>query len=169
MSPHRTRSLHFDMSHSISLLLTLVVIMSSNQGCSQPETPAGNDTRPAVASGAWFDSVRWEHRLLIFNGEDENATRQKALALDSQTGYLERNLLVIHLEEDTATVVVGETAAIPESELFRKRFAMPDDAFEVVLVGKDGGVKERRKAVFETEELFGIIDAMPMRMREMRR
>ena len=156
------------MSHSIPLLLTLVVIMSSNQGCSHPETPAGNDTTTTVASGAWFDSVRWEHRLLIFSGEDENATRQKALALDSRTGHLERNLLVIHLEDDTATVIVGETTALPESELFRKRFAMPDDAFEVVLVGKDGGVKERRKAVFETEELFGIIDAMPMRMREMR-
>lgn len=156
------------MSHSIPLLLTLVVIMSSNQGCSHPENPAENDTTPAVVSGAWFDSVRWEHRLLIFSGEDENATRQKALALDSRTGHLERNLLVIHLEEDTATVVVGETSALPESELFRQRFAMPDDAFEVVLVGKDGGVKERRKTVFETQELFGIIDAMPMRMREMR-
>ena len=156
------------MSHSIPLLLTLVVIMSSNQGCSHPEPPAGDDSTPALASGAWFDSVRWEHRLLIFSGEDEHATRQRALALDSQAGYLERNLLVIHLGEDSATVVVGETSAIPESELFRKRFAMPDDAFEVVLVGKDGGAKERRTTVFETQELFGIIDAMPMRMREMR-
>ena len=156
------------MSHSIPLLLTLVVIMSSNQGCSHPDPTTEDDTTPAVVSGAWFDSVRWQNRLVVFSGEDENATRQKALALDSRAGHLERNLLVIHLEEDTATVVVGETTALPESELFRQRFAMPDGAFEVVLVGKDGGVKERRKTVFETQELFGIIDAMPMRMREMR-
>ena len=168
MNHHHPRRLHFSMRHPIPLLLTLVVFMSSNQGCSHPETPADDDAAPAVVSGAWFDSVRWENRLLVFSGEDENAVRQKVLALDSRTGHLERNLLVIHLEDDTATLVVGETAALPESELFRKRFAMPDDAFEVVLVGKDGGVKERRRTVFETEELFGIIDAMPMRMREMR-
>ena len=168
MNPDPPGSLHFDKSHSIPILLTLAVIMSSNQGCSQPEKPAKDETTPAVASGAWFDSVQWENRLLVFSGEDENTTRQKALALDSQAGHLERNLLVIHLEEDSATVVVGETSVLPESELFRQRFAMPDDAFEVVLVGKDGGVKERRKTVFETQELFGIIDAMPMRMREMR-
>ena len=35
-------------------------------------------------------------------------------------------------------------------------------------VGKDGRVKERRNEVFPTAELFDIIDAMPMRMREMR-
>ena len=36
-----------------------------------------------------------------------------------------------------------------------------------LLVGKDGGIKERRTEKFEIEELFAIIDAMPMRIREM--
>ena len=149
-------------------ILTLVALMNSNQGCSHPQTPSDDD-REALSSDAWFESVRWKHRLLVVEGDGDASDRQATLALDSKDGFLERDLIVIRLLEDKATVLVGETAMLPESELFRRRFAISGDAFEVVLIGKDGGVKERRRTVFETEELFGIIDAMPMRMREMRR
>ena len=148
--------------------LTLVALMNSNQGCSPPQTPSDDD-RDAMTSDAWFESVRWKHRLLVVGGDDDACDRQTELALESKDGFLERDLIVVRLLEDNAAMVVGETAVLPESELFRRRFAISDEAFEVVLIGKDGGVKERRRTVFETEELFGIIDAMPMRIREMRR
>ena len=41
-------------------------------------------------------------------------------------------------------------------------------AFEVVLVGKDGGEKLRSAVPIEPERLFETIDAMPMRRQEMR-
>jgi hypothetical protein len=46
-----------------------------------------------------------------------------------------------------------------------------DDAqgFGVYLVGKDGGIKIAQTHVLRTDELFGLIDSMPMRQREMRR
>jgi len=37
----------------------------------------------------------------------------------------------------------------------------------VVLVGKDGGEKLRRGAAVDIDEIFSVIDAMPMRQREM--
>ena len=46
---------------------------------------------------------------------------------------------------------------------------LPADRFGVALVGKDGGVKLRRRHPISTDELFRIIDAMPMRREEMRR
>ena len=39
----------------------------------------------------------------------------------------------------------------------------------MVLVGKDGRVKRRRDEPMPPEELWAIIDAMPMRQDEMRR
>ena len=39
--------------------------------------------------------------------------------------------------------------------------------FKLVLVGKDGGVKLEKDAVLQPEELFAVIDRMPMRQREM--
>ena len=143
--------------------------MSSSQGCSQPEPHPEDEPTRQLVSSEWFDSVRWQNRLLVFGGEGDDIERQKTLVIEARDGYLERDLLVIHLSDDNATLIVGESGALPEAELFRQRFAMSAEAFEVVLVGKDGGAKERRKAAFETENLFGIIDAMPMRMREMRR
>jgi hypothetical protein len=36
------------------------------------------------------------------------------------------------------------------------------------LVGKDGGIKLKRGDQVDLREIFGLIDSMPMRQREMR-
>ena len=41
-----------------------------------------------------------------------------------------------------------------------------DTAFEVILIGLDGGEKLRQTKVLETDKLFAIIDGMPMRRSE---
>lgn len=41
-------------------------------------------------------------------------------------------------------------------------------SFSVVLIGKNGGEKLRRATPLSPEELFAIVDAMPMRRAEMR-
>lgn len=38
----------------------------------------------------------------------------------------------------------------------------------VILIGKDGGVKLRKKFIVEPEEIFELIDQMPMRRAEMK-
>ena len=53
-------------------------------------------------------------------------------------------------------------------ERLRRGFAPSAEPFAVVLVGKDTGVKMRRREPVAAGELFSIIDAMPMRRREMR-
>ena len=49
----------------------------------------------------------------------------------------------------------------------RLRAALAVDGFEVLLVGKDGGVKLRQETPLSVDDLFATIDAMPMRQREM--
>ena len=44
----------------------------------------------------------------------------------------------------------------------------PSSRFTVVLVGKDGTAKLREKRAVSSDDLFALIDAMPMRQREMR-
>jgi len=38
----------------------------------------------------------------------------------------------------------------------------------VILIGKDGELKLRKELPVELSEIFSVIDAMPMRQREMR-
>lgn len=56
----------------------------------------------------------------------------------------------------------GEAAAA------RDRFRVEPDTLAVLLVGKDGTVKHRSGEPVGPEEVFSLVDAMPMRRREMR-
>ena len=50
----------------------------------------------------------------------------------------------------------------------RKRSDISPKAFSLILVGKDGGIKLRKNDPVKLEEIFRLIDSMPMRQDEMR-
>jgi hypothetical protein len=50
----------------------------------------------------------------------------------------------------------------------RSRFQISREGFEILLIGKDGTVKLRSDKPVSSEDLFALIDSMPMRKREMR-
>jgi len=66
-------------------------------------------------------------------------------------------------ERDIQIIVVEK-----ESKLWRQ-YKIPSTDFTVLLIGKDGFEKHRTLQLLQTNELFGMIDAMPMRQSEMRR
>ena len=49
----------------------------------------------------------------------------------------------------------------------RQRFAPESSRLTVILVGKDGQEKKRWNRLVQPDEIFPVIDAMPMRQREM--
>lgn len=55
-----------------------------------------------------------------------------------------------------------------ESGDLRHRYGIGERDFAALLIGRDGGVKLRSKEPITAKELFGRIDEMPMRRREMR-
>ena len=95
---------------------------------------------PMMAAGD-LSPFQWEKRVLVIFGSVSNpAVSQQLAVLETEgDGLSDRDLLVLHM----------------------------GDGFEAVLVGKDGGVKLRRTAPVSATELFGTIDAMPMRQGEM--
>ena len=54
------------------------------------------------------------------------------------------------------------------ADYIRNRFSVPPNTFRLILVGKDGGIKLKRHDQASLEEVFELIDSMPMRQREMR-
>lgn len=98
---------------------------------------------------------KWENRIILIFGENQNKqllTKQKEVFDAEKKGLEERDLKVF---------VNPET-----KEMKRLR---NETGFEVILIGKDGSVKKRKTELMTTEELFAIIDSMPMRQSEMRR
>ena len=104
-----------------------------------------------------LDQYRWSHRpvLLFAPSEHDKAYRLQMKILDAaESGLAERDVLVL---SDILDVGRGK---------LRKTFQI--DGFEIILIGKDGGVKLRSKTPISVEDLFSVIDAMPMRRQEMR-
>ena len=129
---------------------------------------AGEPTTTTAPNDAWFDEVRWEHRLLVITGPDDRTAPQNEACRAARTGMIERELIVVDVSQEKIELIAGAREDVPDAASFRSRFDLPENDFQIVLVGKDGGVKERRNEQFEIDELFRIIDAMPMRVQEMR-
>ena len=138
-----------------------------------PGTPRGDarlqDPEPQKDSDQ-FEGARWSKRLLVLTAEGPEAAVQRSLVAAEQEGLEDRDLTVFVVGAEVE-VVAGNRATdpLPPAAAFRQRFDLPDRGFQVVLVGKDGGVKLRRDEPLVPRDLWAVIDAMPMRMREMRR
>ena len=104
-----------------------------------------------------LDQYRWTNRpvLLFAPSESDEAYRLQMKILEAdRSGLAERDILVLGDIGDLGSGQLRETLQI--------------DEFEIILIGKDGGVKLRSKMPISLEELFSLIDAMPMRRQEMR-
>ena len=108
-----------------------------------------------------LSEYRGKHRLLLIfarSAEDENSARQRALLEDRGAALDDRDLLTLTFFEDDR-----EGPAPP-----RREYGVGAGEFAAVLVGKDGGEKYRSGEPVHPEELFDLVDAMPMRRRELR-
>lgn len=87
--------------------------------------------------------------------EDPAYLRQAELLRNSEVAFAERDLRRTDL-------------LAPDGGDARERYGVGDGGFACVLVGKDGGVKYRFSEPVRPQELYALVDAMPMRRREMR-
>ncbi|MCK7592635.1 DUF4174 domain-containing protein [Pseudomarimonas salicorniae] len=121
----------------------------------------------APALGGPLADWRWQARLLLVFAPDAthpDLLRQRELVAGAAAGARERELLVIEVAGDEVTPAPGGTA--PAAADLRRHFSVPATDFAVLLVGKDGGVKQRAQSALEACALFARIDLMPMRRRE---
>ena len=165
------RALHDVLRITLGLLLVASILMAcgnKNMTTDQPNT----DSQPQFSkaqSNEWFGTARWQNRMLVFCGPAATTERQLAVMQAAQAEVLDRDMLIIDINGPMAAMHLGEAEPAPDSLYFTDRFELPTDgSFQVVLIGKDGLVKERRGDVFEVAEMVSIIDAMPMRRDEMR-
>ncbi len=112
-------------------------------------------TASLATSAQSLADCRWKTRIVLIFGEGNYAAianKQKEILLAQSKGLEERDLQIF---------------VNPEPRSMRE--LRSQTGFEVMLIGKDGGVKKRKTTLLTPEELFDIIDAMPMRQSEMRK
>jgi hypothetical protein len=80
---------------------------------------------------------------------------------------VERDLLIFSLFEQEPERLKDRSISVEAARDARARFDVASDSFAVLLSGKNGGVKLQRRQPVSPTDIFGLIDTMPMRQREM--
>lgn len=114
---------------------------------------------------------QWQNRIVVVFAPSENASlyqRQLSEIEAMGDGFAERDLVLFSV---FAADGQGPDVALSKEQVhfLRERYQASREDFVVILIGKDGGRKLRREgSVLEEQDLFPLIDSMPMRQREMR-
>jgi hypothetical protein len=110
---------------------------------------------------------QWEKRiLLIFSHKSTQSLleEQKKILKTYRNDVKDRDLLVFTIPYGKSTFTTASKNIKVKSSVFYETFNVEKDDFSVILIGKDGGEKHRKtNQIISKEELFKIIDAMPMR------
>lgn len=113
---------------------------------------------------------RWKDRLVLLLSDDlanpELRKQQQVLkGLKQELG--DRKIVVYTVTPQFLYTGLKEVKKNRNNTIYEK-YKKGEAAFQVVLLGLDGGVKLRENRVVKPEELFGLIDRMPMRRAELR-
>ena len=114
----------------------------------------------------WIESHHWKHRLVVISGSEEPVIEQRSRFLELEDHVLERDLLIltiIHPPTDE-----DQDPNVPDPGSLAAHLGISSSTFQVLLVGKDGEVKEHRFEQVKPQEFFSCIDVMPMRLAEMK-
>ena len=123
-------------------------------------------TVAGAAAAQTLHDLQWAKRILIVFASSENSQllEQRERLLAHESALAERDMLVFAvLGNGSLQPIYGEPPA-EKADALRNAYGVSAKAdFAAVLVGKDGGVKWRGDAPADTNQLFALIDAMPMR------
>lgn len=118
-----------------------------------------------------LQELQWSRRIIVAYGEDGDAAVEQFLELvrDSSCELKDRDLDVYLVTSQGVAQVTTDAAELDvESETSLKYLRQATSTeFEMVLVGKDGGVKGHSEFPNELTQFFTLIDGMPMRQREL--
>lgn len=134
--------------------IILMFITSGNALANERQTNRLND----------FDELQWQHRIILIN-DIENQDHVVQLLEQHKDEIQERDILWFVLSSDGIHTNHTQPLAVELKQNIDNTYQLSSK--QVILIGKDGGVKSRFSAL-QLNDIFNDIDAMPMRRAEMR-
>jgi len=113
---------------------------------------------------------QWKNRVLVVSApsaDDANLRAQlDALELSDDEFEL-RDMVLVKLVDAADSMAAERRLNDAEVSLVRATLGIEPQSFAVRLIGKDGSVKLENSVATSMAEIYGLIDSMPMRRREM--
>jgi hypothetical protein len=125
---------------------------------------------PKEALSMDLTKFQWKNRLLFLFAEDANDPFFKNLQnqiMAQKAEVDDRDLIIFELPVQGPARMDTKPLDRKKADSIRTHFAIPNNTFSLILVGKDGGIKLKREDRVDLSDVFGLIDSMPMRQREM--
>jgi len=118
-----------------------------------------------------LESLKWKNRpVLLFakSRSDAGLDKQVDLFRGFRPELRDRDIVVFSTtaREETRSVIGYAPINRGTARALTKRFQPSKTGLTVILVGKDGGQKGRWERVVNPQEIFDMIDKMPMRQDE---
>ncbi|UCH47326.1 MAG: DUF4174 domain-containing protein [Betaproteobacteria bacterium] len=118
-----------------------------------------------------LSQYRWKNRpLLVFaeDADDRNTQETREALRASACELTDRDMVIGWILERGESRLGATPIDSRTANALRSHLQVREGNFAAVLVGKDGGVKARYAKAPNLEEVFSLIDGMPMRRSEMR-
>ncbi len=112
----------------------------------------------------------WENRILIASVKSQGDANYVSFRQDWNGRGKEtsdRSLMLVEITENGESRLGNEIIAPASVDRLRNELKIEPGTTTFILVGKDG-TEKLRKAKIDLDEIFEVIDAMPMRKREMK-
>lgn len=119
---------------------------------------------------AELSDYRWERRpLLLFAPTEGDPRLVETLSRieASRCDFVDRDMVIGLVVTEGNSTLDGQAIDAEESRRLAEQYGIGDNAFSVVLIGKDGGEKLRINEVPDLRAIYAVVDGMPMRIREM--
>ena len=119
-----------------------------------------------------LEAFQWKNRIILVFAPSSNSDAYKGQMQEfggQEDGILDRDLIILELFENGESRRGKTFLSKPVAPRMRRQFDVGEGEFVLILIGKDGTVKLRSNHPVSTSNIFGLIDAMPMRQEEMRK
>lgn len=129
----------------------------------------GSALGSTVASAAELGDYLWTSRpLLVFAPSDSDPRLVDTLNRieASRCEVVDRDMVIGVVVTEGTSSLDGQAIGTDQSHQLMKQYGIEENAFTVVLIGKDGGEKLRVNEVPNLQTIYAVIDGMPMRKRE---
>lgn len=126
-------------------------------------------TVPA-ANAASLSDLHWQYRLIVAFTAPGSEHNQIAThwVTSNRCRLRDRDLLIINIHDSTSEELTDTGLTLNASAIasLNTRRKSPEAGFEMLLIGKDGGVKTHSEDTADLNNFIRLIDTMPMRQRE---
>jgi hypothetical protein len=115
-----------------------------------------------------LDELRWKNRIIITITNDHkiNKTVFEQIS-EKEEQVMDRDLVCFLISPDKVMSNGNKMLSLEDQGNLIQKYYKNTDQLKVLLIGKDGGVKMTSDS-FDLDEIFRLIDSMPMRQQEMK-